>query len=90
VDHLLFPALQTYGDGTESAWIQAPKTDGSEPDMPAPILRLTPVSAGGSASAEDAGKHKTNNGVAIAALVVGTLALALAGFNFLRGRRTTT
>ena len=40
-DSVTFPVVQTYSDGTESAWIE-PTVDGqAEPESPAPVLSLT-------------------------------------------------
>jgi uncharacterized protein YcnI len=40
-DSLSYPVVQTYSDGTESAWIE-PTVDGeAEPESPAPVLSLT-------------------------------------------------
>jgi hypothetical protein len=40
-DSLTFPVVQTYSDGSESAWIE-PTVDGqAEPEHPAPVLSLT-------------------------------------------------
>ena len=40
-ESIAFPAVQTYSDGTESAWIE-PTVDGqAEPEHPAPVLSLT-------------------------------------------------
>ncbi|MFD8529526.1 YcnI family protein [Streptosporangium canum] len=46
-DHLVFPATQTYSGGEVVKWDDEPKADGSEPERPAPVLKLTPASAGG-------------------------------------------
>ncbi|MGY1823946.1 YcnI family protein [Geodermatophilus sp. SYSU D00079] len=46
-DAISFPAVQTYSDGTEAAWIE-PTVDGqAEPDRPAPVLTLAASSAAG-------------------------------------------
>jgi uncharacterized protein YcnI len=48
VDTATFPVVQSYSDGSESAWIE-PTVDGQpEPEHPAPVLTLA---AGGDASA---------------------------------------
>jgi uncharacterized protein len=47
VDQLQFKALQTYSDGEVVRWIDAPTTDGSEPEHPAPTLTLTASGSGG-------------------------------------------
>lgn len=39
VDAITFPTIQTYDDGSESAWIE-PAVDGQEPEHPAPVLTL--------------------------------------------------
>ncbi|MFJ4434684.1 YcnI family protein [Streptomyces sp. NPDC088923] len=46
-DQLVFKALQTYSNKEVVRWIEEPKSDGSEPDDPAPVLTL-------SAAADDA------------------------------------
>ena len=45
VDSIAFPAIQTYDDGEEVAWIQVPQAGQPEPERPAPQLTLT-ASAG--------------------------------------------
>ena len=83
-DQLSFPAVQTYSDGTESAWIE-PTVDGQpEPERPAPVLSLTGSASDGDSAAsagtataaevEDDGP----SGVAVTALVPAVLGL-LAG-----------
>lgn len=44
---LVFKTIQTYSDKSESAWIDEPNKDGSEPDEPAPTLKITPASGDG-------------------------------------------
>ncbi|GIH96226.1 YcnI family protein [Planobispora siamensis] len=46
-DRLVFPATQTYSGGEVVKWDQEPAADGSEPERPAPVLKLTPASAEG-------------------------------------------
>ncbi|GGS89593.1 membrane protein [Planobispora rosea] len=46
-DHLVFPATQTYTGGEVVKWDDEPAADGSEPEHPAPVLKLTPPSAEG-------------------------------------------
>ncbi|MEU7901400.1 YcnI family protein [Actinoplanes sp. NPDC049118] len=41
VPQVVFKALQTYSDGTVVRWIDEPTTDGTEPEKPAPVLKLT-------------------------------------------------
>ncbi|MEV4570121.1 YcnI family protein [Nonomuraea sp. NPDC049419] len=45
VDSLMFPTKQTYSNGEVVDWSEAPKADGSEPEHPAPLLKLTPAAA---------------------------------------------
>ena len=47
VDSLTFPALQTYSDGEEVAWIEPIGSDGAEPEHPAPTLELVAASDAG-------------------------------------------
>jgi uncharacterized protein YcnI len=44
---MVFKALQTYSDGTIVRWIDEPTTDGTEPDPPAPVLKLAAAAAPG-------------------------------------------
>jgi periplasmic copper chaperone A len=53
-DSLAFPAVQTYSDGEEVAWIEETPPGGEEPERPAPVLELTAAGAdGGSAAREE-------------------------------------
>ncbi|GGQ59775.1 YcnI family protein [Couchioplanes azureus] len=45
VDKIVFKALQTYSDKTIVRWIDEPTTDGTEPEKPAPVLKLAPAAA---------------------------------------------
>ncbi|MCF6736717.1 DUF1775 domain-containing protein [Blastococcus sp. KM273129] len=56
VDEISFPAIQTYDDGVEQAWIEPTVEGQDEPESPAPVLSLTGGSdaAHGSAPAADA------------------------------------
>jgi periplasmic copper chaperone A len=45
VDQIIFKALQTYSDGDIVRWIDEPKADGSEPQHPAPTLKLAKSTA---------------------------------------------
>ena len=40
VDQMIFKALQTYSDGDIVRWIDEPATNGTEPEHPAPVLKL--------------------------------------------------
>ncbi len=44
-DQLSFPAVQTYSDGTEAAWIEPTVAGRAEPERPAPVLTLTAPAA---------------------------------------------
>ncbi|MBE1593238.1 YcnI family protein [Nonomuraea angiospora] len=45
-DALVFPTKQTYSKGEVVDWADAPKTDGTEAEHPAPTLKLVPASGG--------------------------------------------
>ncbi|RSM74913.1 hypothetical protein DMB66_00590 [Actinoplanes sp. ATCC 53533] len=45
VPQVVFKALQTYSDGNVVRWIDEPTTDGTEPEKPAPVLKLTAAGA---------------------------------------------
>jgi uncharacterized protein YcnI len=83
-DSLSFPVVQSYSDGSESAWIE-PTVDGqAEPEHPAPVLTLSAAAAGDAPAASTdtaAAEHShgaVSNQPAGAALFVAILAL-LAG-----------
>ncbi|WP_369251972.1 YcnI family copper-binding membrane protein [Geodermatophilus amargosae] len=96
---LSFPAVQTYSDGTESAWIE-PTVDGQEePENPAPTLSLTSTAdatATDTAASSDAHGHDgpVSNEPAGLALFLAILALAvgIAGvvLGYRAGRRTVS
>lgn len=44
VDSLTFPTKQTYSGGEVVDWADAPKSDGTEAEHPAPTLKLVPAS----------------------------------------------
>ncbi|MET7337980.1 YcnI family protein [Nonomuraea sp. NPDC005650] len=46
-DSLVFPTKQTYSKGEVVDWSDAPKTDGTEAEHPAPTLKLVPASGAG-------------------------------------------
>jgi periplasmic copper chaperone A len=95
---IIFKALQTYSDGSIVRWIDEPATDGTEPDHPAPVLHLTPASAGGAAAStapsapavtpvadtSSATSSDAGLGWGIAALVVAVIALVLGLLAFRR------
>ncbi|NEM06372.1 DUF1775 domain-containing protein [Geodermatophilus normandii] len=98
-DTLSFPTVQTYSDGTESAWIE-PTVDGQEePENPAPTLSLTSTAdttATDTAASSDEHGHggPVSNEPAGLALFLSILALAvgLAGvvLGYRAGRRTVS
>jgi periplasmic copper chaperone A len=51
---VVFKALQTYSDGSIVRWIDEPTTDGSEPEHPAPVLKLAAAAAPDTAAAAGA------------------------------------
>jgi uncharacterized protein YcnI len=100
-DALEFKALQTYSDGDVGRWIESTPPGGEEPAHPAPTLQLT-AATGGKTTATTAGKtvggdavstndssNDDSNGLAIAALVVGVIALLVGGAAIFLGRRTS-
>ncbi|MEV5504831.1 YcnI family protein [Nonomuraea fuscirosea] len=54
VDSLSFPTKQTYSGGEVVDWSDAPKTDGTEAEHPAPLLKLVPAADKGAAAATTA------------------------------------
>jgi periplasmic copper chaperone A len=104
-DQLSFPAVQTYSDGTESAWIEPTVEGQAEPERPAPVLTLTASSDAGHGAAESATTTATDTAAATStdhadagpgalALLVAIVALftGLAGvvLGWRAGRRTVS
>jgi periplasmic copper chaperone A len=91
VAQVVFKALQTYSDGTIVRWIDEPSTDGSEPEHPAPTLKLTPAAAATTAPGVTAvaAAQGDGNGTpwGIAGTVLAALALLLGGLAFRRSGR---
>ncbi len=60
-EQMIFKALQTYSDGTVVRWIDEPSTDGTEPESPAPVLKLAAATAaaGGAAAPAPTGPSVT-------------------------------
>jgi uncharacterized protein YcnI len=50
VPQVVFKTLQTYSDGSIVRWIDEPTTDGTEPESPAPVLKLTAAAPGAASS----------------------------------------
>jgi uncharacterized protein YcnI len=83
-DQLVFKALQVYSDGEIVRWIEEPQAGQAEPEHPAPVLKLAKAgeSNGGvqvSATPVAVASPAPSNGTAMAALIIGILALAAAG-----------
>lgn len=101
VDHLAFPAIQTYSSGEEVSWIEPTVEGEDEPEHPAPTLALVAEGGGDEAAttttaATDSGSAETassdsddggTDGVAVAALVVAVIAALLGGAALVRGRK---
>jgi uncharacterized protein YcnI len=86
VDELVLPTVQTYDDGQESAWIEPTVEGDEEPENPAPVLALTASADAGSDTDETSAGNATDtsevaaddedsDGLAVTALVVGTVGL---------------
>jgi periplasmic copper chaperone A len=104
VQSMTLPAIQTYDDGTESAWIEPTVEGQAEPENPAPVLSLT-GEGGTDAHGEDADTAAVDtasspttadpgtSGLTVTALVVGIAGLVagLAGVALaLQARRRPT
>ncbi|GAB3191794.1 YcnI family protein [Geodermatophilus arenarius] len=100
-DTLSFPTVQTYSDGTESAWIEPTVEGQEEPANPAPTLTLTAASSGDgaatdTAAATDEHAHdaEVSNAPAGLALFLAILALAVGvagvALGYRAGRRTVS
>jgi periplasmic copper chaperone A len=94
---LEFPAVQTYEDGEEVAWIESVTEGEEEPERPAPTLTLTTgddeAPADADAEVEDAEPIASSaeddgvDGAVVGAYVVGGLAVLLALAALVGGRR---
>lgn len=83
-----FKAVQGCEGGAETAWIQSVPASGEEPDHPAPAIELVSSGDGHGAEATSASSGDGDgDGLAIAALIVGGLALVIGSIALLRGRR---
>ncbi|SET34503.1 YcnI family protein [Geodermatophilus poikilotrophus] len=99
-DQLSFPAVQSYSDGTEAAWIEPTVAGQAEPERPAPVLTLT-APAGATTptttATDTAGATSTGHGdagpgalalfTAILALLTGVAGVVL---GWRAGRRTVS
>jgi uncharacterized protein YcnI len=45
-EQMIFKSLQTYSDGAIVRWTEEPTTDGTEPESPAPVLKLAAATGG--------------------------------------------
>ena len=93
VASLAFPVLQSYSDGSESAWIE-PTVDGqAEPEHPAPVLSLTgdgaAASTGGAAGETATHTHEVSSEPAGLALFLAILALLVGIGGAVLGWRAT-
>jgi periplasmic copper chaperone A len=100
-DSLTFPAVQTYSDGEEVAWIEETPPGGEEPERPAPVLELTGADVDGASAATDeptatttaAGEASAQDdadaakALGIVAIVVGAVGLLVALAALLARRR---
>lgn len=90
VDELFFPAIQTYANGEEVAWIERPTASVPDPPLPAPVLKLSATTSADGASSDTAATSDTSSdddsdssnvlaglalGVGIVALVIGVIGL---------------
>ncbi|MCU1647595.1 MAG: uncharacterized protein JWN03_7870 [Nocardia sp.] len=91
VSELVFPAIQTYSDGTVVSWIER-SADGTTPDKPAPTLRLAAAHDHGDPAAvseQSVPQHDSGAAgrISVTALVASGLAVALAAAPRLRWPR---
>ncbi|WBB64564.1 YcnI family protein [Streptomyces sp. WMMC500] len=62
-DQLVFKAVQTYDSDEVVRWIEIPEEGAEEPELPAPVLALTPAADGGHGGAgDDAADDDAGNG----------------------------
>ncbi len=97
-DALAFPAVQTYSDGTEAAWIEPTVEGQEEPERPAPVLTLAATDDAATTSGDAAG-HGTDEAsagddtsglalfLALLALFTGVAGVVL---GYRAGRRTVS
>jgi uncharacterized protein YcnI len=94
-NQMIFKALQTYSDGTVVRWIDEPATDGTEPEHPAPVLKLAPTAAalvaGPALGAADSGSDNSGDTgivLGVVGIVLGLLGLLLGLLAYRRSGRT--
>ncbi len=77
-DSLAFPAIQTYSDGTQVAWIDPTVAGQPEPQHPAPVVHLTGSTPSTQTASAGTASGGGSGGVEVAALVVAIVALVAA------------
>jgi len=95
---LIFKVIQLYSDGAESAWIDEPTEDGSEPAEPAPVLTIvpgdgdhgTPDGEEAEQSDEAAASSDSDNTPLVISLVAAGVALVALVLAVLAFRKRTT
>ena len=94
VPQVIFKALQTYSDGTIVRWIDEPTTDGSDPEKPAPVLKLTAATDTAAATgptvtaAAEPAAESDGSWTGIAGIVLGLVALVLGLLAYRRSGQT--
>ncbi len=95
-EQMIFKSLQTYSDGTVVRWIDEPSTDGTEPESPAPVLKLAaaagaaapaPTSAVGSPPVAEAAASNTGTILGVIGILLGLAALTLGLLAYRRSGR---
>jgi uncharacterized protein YcnI len=100
-DSLSFSAVQTYSDGTETAWIDPTVEGQPEPEHPAPTLTLasssssssdggSAASSGSSGSSSDGGSSSTATVALILSIVALVLGIGGVVLGLRAGRRTVS
>ena len=85
---VLFPAVQTYADGTVVRWDQPTAPGAAEPEHPAPALTLTEVEPAEDAPAQpETGQDQPGPDIVARALAGGALLLAAVGLGIVLVRR---
>ena len=89
-DSLTFKAIQGYDDGTTVSWIETTK----DAEHPAAVVTLsaadsgTPTTTPPAKTPSASSSSDSSKGIAVAALIVGALALVAAGAAIVTGRRS--
>lgn len=74
-DQMIFKILQTYSDGSIVRWIDEPNPNGSEPEHPAPVLKLAKAADTTTTTSTPAAG---SDGKATVALIISIVALIVA------------